>query len=72
MIEPGCIIPADCILIEGEDINVDETKYSDDRKGVKKTVAHIDNINQYPDPFLLSSTFVNSGSGKAVVCVVGE
>lgn len=72
LLEPGCMIPADCVLIEGEDVFVDENKYSDDRTRVKKAIANDENFNQYPDPFLLSGTFVESGAGKALVCAVGS
>ena len=71
LLEPGCMVPADCLLIAGEDISVDELKYSDDRVQVKKTIATEDNDSKYPDPFLLSNTFVLTGSGRAVVCAVG-
>ena len=71
LLEPGCMVPADCVLIEGEDVYVDETRYSVDRVRVKKTITHEDNVSQFPDPFLISSTFVESGSGKALVCAVG-
>ena len=47
LLEPGCIVPADCVLISGEDINVDEMRYSDDRVSVKKTVANESNIQRY-------------------------
>jgi magnesium-transporting ATPase (P-type) len=72
LIEPGCMIPADCLLINGEGILINETRYSEDRAGKRKTAAYEENISQYPDPFLMSNTFVNVGSGRAVVCCVGK
>jgi Ca2+-transporting ATPase len=74
LLETGCKIPADCILIEGQDITVDETKYFEfDTKPKKKSAATAENILDKPvhDPFLLSDTLIASGSGKAVVCAVG-
>jgi magnesium-transporting ATPase (P-type) len=72
LIEAGMRIPADCILIDGMDITVDETMYgfSD---SIKKNLSlgpeqHIKN----PDPFLLSRSLVRTGSGRAVVCAVGN
>lgn len=73
ILETGCRIPADCLLIEGQDVTVDDTKYFEDHKrATHKTVATSDNIFQKPDPFLLSGTLIATGSGKAVVCAVGE
>lgn len=72
LLEPGCMVPADCILVEGEDVIIDETMISDDRIKRKKTVCTEHNVSAFPDPFLFASTFVLSGSGKAVVCVVGD
>ena len=66
-------IPADCILIEGMDVTVDETLYHEDRDTViKKTVATGSNHRENPDPFLLSRSLVMSGKGKALVCCVGR
>jgi magnesium-transporting ATPase (P-type) len=74
LLETGSRIPADALLIEGTDITVDEKRYSNgaDAPVVRKTVATPDNLDSYPDPFLLSETLIASGSGKAVVCCVGE
>jgi len=72
LLEPGCMVPADCVLVEGEDIICDESKYSDDKDKTRKKVASEDNISHYPDPFLLSNSFVIQGNAKAVVCVVGD
>jgi magnesium-transporting ATPase (P-type) len=70
-LEPGCMVPADCLIVSSQDLYVNETKYSDDRINQIKKVANEDNMTQFPDPFLLSNTFVNSGSALAVVCAVG-
>jgi Ca2+ transporting ATPase len=72
LLETGSRIPADCVLIEGQDLAVDEKFYSPNAKPVKKESANDDNIYNKPDPFLLSSTIVVSGVGKAVVAAVGE
>jgi Ca2+-transporting ATPase len=73
LLETGSRIPADCILIESQDFSVDETYYrQSNQKATPKKVASNDNFDQCPDPFLLSSTLVATGVGKAVVCCVGE
>lgn len=72
-IETGMRIPADCILIEGIDVTVDENLYHEGRETlIKKTVASGDNHRENPDPFLLSRSLVMTGKGKALVCCVGK
>lgn len=74
LVEAGSRIPADCILIEGNDITVDEAYYNEKKETiVKKTLStgaesHRDN----PDPFLLTKSLVMTGSGRALVCAVGK
>ncbi len=73
VLEPGCIIPADCLLVEGNDIKVDESLITS-RNGehsVKKSIAK-DRDLRGKDPFLYSGSILLSGSGKALVCVVGD
>ena len=74
LIEAGSRIPADCVLIDGMDITVDEAIYNEDRecivaKGISKGEDH---HRENPDPFLLARSLVLSGSGRAVVCAVGK
>lgn len=71
LLETGARIPADCLLIEGTDIKIDERIYGGE-VNVRKTVAISENLHDNPDPFLLADTMISSGSGKAVVCVVGH
>lgn len=71
LLETGARVPADCLLIDGQDITVDETMYyEDNKKATKKNPATEDNARA--DPFLLSNTLIATGTGKAVVLVVGE
>ena len=85
IVEAGMRIPADCILVEGHDITVDEAYYNDGKETIiKKDVAKIEEeqVDKWgdkvkftpsnPDPFLLSKSLVLSGSGRAVVCAVGK
>lgn len=56
-IETGMKVPADCVIIEGLDITVDERVYNDDvEKIVKKTISNGQNHKDNPDTFLLSQT----------------
>jgi len=74
LIEAGMRIPADCVLIEGMDVTVDESAYNEGASTiVAKTLSkdsdqHLSN----PDPFLLTRSLVMTGQGRAVVCAVGE
>lgn len=74
LIEAGMRIPADCVLLDGQDITVDEAIYNEDRELIapKSVSKGEDNHRENPDPFLLSRTLVLSGSGRAVVCAVGD
>ena len=73
IIESGMRVPADCILLRGMDITVDEALYHEGRSTiVKKQVATGKNHRNNPDPFLKSRSLVMSGSGRAVVCCVGK
>ena len=67
-------IPADCILLDGMDLTVDEAVYNEDRESIAvKTVSKgEDHHRENPDCFLLSRTLVMTGSGRAVVCAVGD
>jgi magnesium-transporting ATPase (P-type) len=52
-------IPADCVLIEGQDITVDESYYTGGHEViVKKNISTGDNHFDNPDPFLLTKCLV--------------
>lgn len=73
LIETGERIPADCILLEGVDVQVDEQTYHNGVPSiVPKNVAHPDFYKDNPDPFILSQSLVMNGSGRAVVCALGK
>lgn len=73
LLETGSRVPADCVLIESNELTVDETFYPGKSEvPLPKTVATDENQDQYPDPFLLSQSLITTGVGKAVVCAVGE
>jgi Ca2+-transporting ATPase len=71
-IESGMRVPADCILVEGMDIVCDETMYPEGLNNVKKLISYgVERNEENPDPFLLSRSFVKTGSGRALVLAVG-
>uniref|UniRef100_A0A3Q3N231 Calcium-transporting ATPase n=1 Tax=Mastacembelus armatus TaxID=205130 RepID=A0A3Q3N231_9TELE len=59
----GDLLPADGILIQGNDLKIDESSLTGESDHVKKTVDK--------DPMMLSGTHVMEGSGKMVVTAVG-
>lgn len=73
LIETGMRIPADCVLIEGQDVTADETVYNEGRTliNVKNVSKGEDHHRENPDPFLLANSLIMTGSGRAVVCAVG-
>uniref|UniRef100_A0A8C7ZGM2 Calcium-transporting ATPase n=1 Tax=Oryzias sinensis TaxID=183150 RepID=A0A8C7ZGM2_9TELE len=62
-IKYGDLLPADGVLIQGNDLKIDESSLTGESDHVKKT--------QEKDPMLLSGTHVMEGSGKMVVTAVG-
>jgi len=55
LLEAGCRVPADCIVVESTDLVVDEIFYHDEvPTPKKKTVCTDENIDENPDVFLLS------------------
>nr|XP_020449210.1 plasma membrane calcium-transporting ATPase 1-like isoform X3 [Monopterus albus] len=62
-IKYGDLLPADGVLIQGNDLKIDESSLTGESDHVKKSVDK--------DPMILSGTHVMEGSGKMVVTAVG-
>uniref|UniRef100_A0A6I8QU60 Calcium-transporting ATPase n=1 Tax=Xenopus tropicalis TaxID=8364 RepID=A0A6I8QU60_XENTR len=62
-IKYGDLLPADGVLIQGNDLKIDESSLTGESDHVKKTLEK--------DPLLLSGTHVMEGSGKMVVTAIG-
>ncbi|KAM8814660.1 plasma membrane calcium-transporting ATPase 4 isoform 2-T3 [Rhynchonycteris naso] len=62
-IKYGDLLPADGILIQGNDLKIDESSLTGESDLVKKSPER--------DPMLLSGTHVMEGSGRMVVTAVG-
>uniref|UniRef100_UPI003B674C76 plasma membrane calcium-transporting ATPase 4 isoform X1 n=1 Tax=Notamacropus eugenii TaxID=9315 RepID=UPI003B674C76 len=62
-IKYGDLLPADGILIQGNDLKIDESTLTGESDHVKKNVDR--------DPMLLSGTHVMEGSGRMLVTAVG-
>ncbi|XP_067863663.1 plasma membrane calcium-transporting ATPase 1-like isoform X3 [Heptranchias perlo] len=62
-IKYGDLLPADGILIQGNDLKIDESSLTGESDHVKKSLVK--------DPMLLSGTHVMEGSGRILVTAVG-
>ncbi|KAK3512872.1 hypothetical protein QTP70_028939, partial [Hemibagrus guttatus] len=62
-IKYGDLLPADGILIQGNDLKIDESSLTGESDQVKKSLEK--------DPMLLSGTHVMEGSGRMVVTAIG-
>ncbi|KAM4741714.1 plasma membrane calcium-transporting ATPase 2 isoform 3-T3 [Anableps anableps] len=62
-IKYGDLLPADGVLIQGNDLKIDESSLTGESDHVKKSADK--------DPMLLSGTHVMEGSGRMVVTAVG-
>ncbi|XP_037353158.1 plasma membrane calcium-transporting ATPase 4 isoform X3 [Talpa occidentalis] len=59
----GDLLPADGVLIQGNDLKIDESALTGESNHVKKSLER--------DPMLLSGTHVMEGSGRMLVTAVG-
>ena len=85
-ISQGDRVPADCVILDEMNLEVDESIYGRHRSNVKKEESQyygglegyhgddgeIDNHKHNPDFTLLSDTKVMRGEGRAIVCAVGD
>lgn len=62
-------MPADCLVIESDELKTDESNITGESDHVKK--ATLDSCMK-GNPFLLADSMVELGKGKAVVCAVGK
>ncbi|XP_052460669.1 plasma membrane calcium-transporting ATPase 3-like isoform X2 [Carassius gibelio] len=62
-IKYGDLLPADGVLIQGNDLKIDESSLTGESDHVRKSIDK--------DPMLLSGTHVMEGSGKMLVTAVG-
>lgn len=71
----GDHIPADCLLIEGDEFKADESNITGESEHVYKSPLNNSNgsneSKKISNPFLLGDSMVVMGKGVAVVCAVG-
>lgn len=82
-INQGDRVPADCIILDEINLEVDESMYGKNREKVRKEESQqhadggeegndFDNHKQNPDFLLFSDSKVMRGEGRAIVCSVGD
>ena len=75
IISGGETIPADCLLLEGNGIKIDESSLTGESKLVSKEIYEDCETNKeikIMTPIILSGTDVIKGNGKALIICVGE
>jgi Ca2+-transporting ATPase len=65
-------LPADAILIKGQGVSCNEGSITGESKIMEKKAITEGNNHHEVDSILTGSTFVNEGSGVAMVICVGE
>jgi len=70
-INAGDQIPADCVLLNGTKLSMDESSQTGETREVEKEPFEAENPAEV-NPFLISGTMVKDGRGLAVVICVGE
>lgn len=70
-LELGKSIPADCILITSANLSANESSMTGEPDARKKVPLTEENFNEMPCPFVLKSSLIETGHGKAIVCAVG-
>lgn len=62
-------MPADCLMIEGDEIQADESSITGESENIKK--FPMADKQKHPNPFLLNDSMIVLGKCTAVVCAVG-
>jgi magnesium-transporting ATPase (P-type) len=72
LLQPGDKIPADCIVLESNNLTVKEIIRHDNGDEVDTFTSSDLKKNAAEFPFLYCDSFVLAGTCKALVCCVGE
>jgi Ca2+-transporting ATPase len=67
LLENGSRVPADCLIIDQENLRVDEPAVEDAEGAVSEGDARTND-----DVFLRAGSIVKSGNAKVIVCCVGS
>jgi Ca2+-transporting ATPase len=67
----GMKVPADCIVLEGQDICCDEGELTGEPMGIDKIAITSENYNEGGMATMLAKSLIQSGTGRALVLAVG-
>jgi Ca2+-transporting ATPase len=70
-LELGKSVPADCVVIDSADLSCNESAMTGEPDARKKVAITAENYNDEPCPFVLKSSLIETGNGKAIVIAVG-
>jgi Ca2+-transporting ATPase len=70
-IPTGDAIPADCVVISSNDLSVSEANLTGEPEPIRKEGVSSSNYEDNPNPFLMQTTLVETGTCKAIVVAVG-
>ena len=71
IVSTGMKVPADSILLSGQDVVCDEASLTGEPEGQEKFAVDHSNVEYNPNPFMYAKTLVTQGQGTALVCCVG-
>lgn len=63
LLKQGDLVPSDCVVIDSEELETDESNITGESLHVKKS--------EKSDPILLSDSMIVMGRATAIVCCVG-
>lgn len=68
----GKAVPADCVLLSSIEMQANESSLTGETEPVHKSHVTQDNYSSNPCPFILQTTLIETGQGKAIVLAVGD
>jgi len=69
--EAGMKVPADCIMVEGQDVVCQESELTGEPDGVEKEAVTEENYNSGIMATMMAKSLITQGFGKALVLAVG-
>jgi Ca2+-transporting ATPase len=70
--ESGMKVPADCLVLEGQDIVCDEGELTGESIGIMKQAINEHNFREGGSATMLAKSLISSGTGRAIVIAVGK
>lgn len=71
LLKQGDMVPADCLVIESDELQADESNQTGESDYVKKGPLGSTDLLNPSNPFLLCDSMIVLGKATAIVCAVG-